>query len=73
MNSGVIALMVATRSWPARGPQRPVRDPCLDGGGIGLGGAKALLDGDQAPRCRRHVRTFNLRPFPGRSQRQALL
>jgi hypothetical protein len=58
MNSGVSALRVATRSWPASGPERPVRDPCLDRGGIGLGGAEALLDGDQVPRGQRQMRTM---------------
>jgi hypothetical protein len=56
MNSGVSALRAATRSWPASGPERPVRDPCLDRGGIGLGGAEALLDGDQVPRGQRQKR-----------------
>jgi len=35
MNSGVSAFRVATRSWPASGPERPVRDPCPDPGGFG--------------------------------------
>jgi glyoxylase-like metal-dependent hydrolase (beta-lactamase superfamily II) len=58
MNSGVSALRVATRSWPASGPERPVRDPCLDRGGKGLGGADALLDGDQVPRGQRLLKTW---------------
>jgi hypothetical protein len=58
MNSGVSALRVATRSWPASGPERPVRDPCPDRGGIGLGGAEAFLDGDQVPRGERQLRMW---------------
>jgi len=56
MNSGVSALRVATRSWPASSPERPARDLCLDRGGLGLGGAKAVLDGDQVPRGQRQMR-----------------
>jgi hypothetical protein len=58
MNSGVSALRVATRSWPAGGPERPLRDPCLDHGGTGLGGTEALLDGDQVPRGQRLLRMW---------------
>jgi hypothetical protein len=58
MNSGVSALRVATRSWAAGGPERPLRDPCLDPGGIGLGGTEALLDGDQVPRGQRLLRMW---------------
>jgi hypothetical protein len=55
MNSGVSARRAATHSWPASGPERPVRDPCPDRGGIGLGGAEAPLDGDQVPRGQRQM------------------
>jgi len=56
MTSGVTALRAATRSWPARSPER--RDPCPDRG-IGLGGAGALLDGDQVPRGQRQIPMFS--------------
>ena len=55
MNFGVSALRVATRWWLARSGT-PDRDPCLDRGGIGLGVAEALLDGDQVPRGQQHDR-----------------
>ena len=58
MNFDVIALMVATRSWPAQRSERTVRDPCVDRGGLGLGVAEELLDGDQVPRGQRHEQTF---------------
>jgi len=59
MNPRRHRVMVATRSWPASGPERPVRNPCLDRAGIGLGGAEALLDDDQIPRGQRQKRTPN--------------
>jgi hypothetical protein len=58
MNSGVSALRAGTRSWPAGGPERPIRDPRVDPGGIGLGGAEALPDGDQVPRGQRLLRMW---------------
>jgi hypothetical protein len=57
MNSGFSVLRVATRSWPASSPERPVRTRARPRG-IGLGGAEALLDGDQVPRGQRQMSEF---------------
>jgi hypothetical protein len=55
MNYGVIALMAPPARSPHSGPERPVRDPCVDRGGLGLGLAEDLSDGDQVPRGQRYV------------------
>ena len=53
MNFGVIALMVATRSWPAQRSGAPRPGPVRDRGGLRLGVAEELLDGDQVTREQR--------------------
>ena len=57
MNYGVIALIVATRPRRHSGLECPVRDLCLDRGGLGLGLAEELFDGDQVARVQRQSRT----------------
>ena len=49
MNFGALALMVSTRSWPAQRSGAPRPGPCADRGGLWLGLAEELLDGDQVP------------------------